>query len=128
MSSTYWMTRDVQYGFKPKLGTQNKFYKTLYSSFYRRTSSSTKRHPDYLYGGVFNLEFSPDSSILISAREKNAFILWDPISLEEIKVVENAHHDCVNCIKLVLKLSKTPDVSYHILSIDNFIGRLNKNV
>jgi len=52
-------------------------------------------------GGIFNLEYSPDGSILAAACERRSFLLFDPGSRRLIRMVENAHSDCVNCVRFL---------------------------
>lgn len=52
-------------------------------------------------GGIFNLDFSPDGSILGAACEKKNVLLFDPSTHRVINDVENAHEDCVNCIRFL---------------------------
>ena len=50
-------------------------------------------------GGIFNLEFNPDGSILGAACEQKSIILFDPQTRRPVKFIEKAHDDCVNCIR-----------------------------
>lgn len=53
------------------------------------------------YGGAFNLEFSPDGSILVAACEKKTIVLFDPITEKQMCTIKNAHSDSVNCVKFL---------------------------
>ncbi len=52
-------------------------------------------------GGIFNLEYNADGSILAAACEQKSFLLFDPGSRRLVKTVEAAHRDCVNCVRSV---------------------------
>ncbi|KAK7871409.1 hypothetical protein R5R35_006110 [Gryllus longicercus] len=53
------------------------------------------------HGGVFNLEFSPDGSLLVAACEKKSILMFDPLCKKLIHAVDNAHLDCVNCVRFL---------------------------
>ncbi|XP_023485461.1 DDB1- and CUL4-associated factor 10 isoform X2 [Equus przewalskii] len=57
---------------------------------------STRTH-----GAVFNLEYSPDGSVLTVACEQTEVLLFDPISSKHIKTLSEAHEDCVNNIRFL---------------------------
>ncbi|CAH2249765.1 jg6075 [Pararge aegeria aegeria] len=52
-------------------------------------------------GGVFNLEFSPEGSLLVAACEKKSIQIFDPLTHKRIHSVNDAHLDCVNCVKFL---------------------------
>ncbi|XP_045559731.1 DDB1- and CUL4-associated factor 10 isoform X1 [Salmo salar] len=71
----------------------------LYSSMSPAADSvnlSTQTH-----GAVFNLEYSPDGSVLTVACEQTEVLLFDPISSKHIKTLVEAHEDCVNNIRFL---------------------------
>ncbi|XP_056152049.1 DDB1- and CUL4-associated factor 10 [Lampris incognitus] len=71
----------------------------LYSSMNPAADSvnlSTQTH-----GAVFNLEYSPDGSVLTVACEQTEVLLFDPISSKHIKTLVEAHEDCVNNIRFL---------------------------
>ncbi|XP_059422337.1 DDB1- and CUL4-associated factor 10-like isoform X2 [Carassius carassius] len=71
----------------------------LYSSMSPATDSvnlSTQTH-----GAVFNLEYSPDGSVLTVACEQTEVLLFDPVSSRHIKTLVEAHEDCVNNIRFL---------------------------
>ncbi|XP_051504806.1 DDB1- and CUL4-associated factor 10 isoform X1 [Myxocyprinus asiaticus] len=71
----------------------------LYSSMSPAADSvnlSTQTH-----GAVFNLEYSPDGSVLTVACEQTEVLLFDPISSRHIKTLVEAHEDCVNNIRFL---------------------------
>ncbi|XP_056281510.1 DDB1- and CUL4-associated factor 10 [Pseudoliparis swirei] len=53
------------------------------------------------HGAVFNLEYSPDGSVLTVACEQTEVLLFDPISSKHIKTLTEAHEDCVNNIRFL---------------------------
>ncbi|XP_048476474.1 DDB1- and CUL4-associated factor 10 [Rhincodon typus] len=57
---------------------------------------STKTH-----GAAFNLEYSPDGSVLTVACEQTEVLLFDPVSSKHIKTLSEAHEDCVNNIRFL---------------------------
>ncbi|XP_064191344.1 DDB1- and CUL4-associated factor 10 [Anguilla rostrata] len=72
---------------------------SLYSSMNPAADSvniSTQTH-----GAVFNLEYSPDGSVLTVACEQTEVLLFDPISSRHIKTLVEAHEDCVNNIRFL---------------------------
>ncbi|XP_023326414.1 uncharacterized protein LOC111699887 isoform X2 [Eurytemora carolleeae] len=52
-------------------------------------------------GGIFNLEFSPDGRILSAACERKNILIFDPLTRQVVKSIENAHQDCVNCVRFL---------------------------
>ncbi|XP_027470968.1 DDB1- and CUL4-associated factor 10 isoform X2 [Zalophus californianus] len=70
----------------------------LYGSIHPADSVylSTRTH-----GAVFNLEYSPDGSVLTVACEQTEVLLFDPISSKHIKTLSEAHEDCVNNIRFL---------------------------
>lgn len=71
---------------------------SLYSSIHPADSVnlSTRTH-----GAVFNLEYSPDGSVLTVACEQTEVLLFDPVSSKHIKTLSEAHEDCVNNIRFL---------------------------
>ncbi|XP_074134482.1 LOW QUALITY PROTEIN: DDB1- and CUL4-associated factor 10-like [Sminthopsis crassicaudata] len=53
------------------------------------------------HGAIFNLEYSPNGSVLTAACELNEVLLFDPISSKHIRTLSEAHNDCVNNIKFL---------------------------
>nr|CAD7396732.1 unnamed protein product [Timema cristinae] len=84
------------------IGHSDNFSKSLYSSIIPCTSwdhSNTLKNT--MHGGVFNLEFSPDGSLLVAACEKKSVLMFDPLSRRLVHAVNNAHRDCVNCVRFL---------------------------
>ncbi|EZA55512.1 DDB1- and CUL4-associated factor 10 [Ooceraea biroi] len=94
--------RQRELGMKFPLGHSDDFHKTLYSSIQPITSWD---HGDNLtaarHGGVFNLEYSPDGSLLLAACEKKSILMFDPLCRKLIHAIDNAHNDCVNCVRFL---------------------------
>ncbi|KAE8752191.1 hypothetical protein FOCC_FOCC000984 [Frankliniella occidentalis] len=89
-------------GQKVPLGYGNKFSKFLYSSMSPHSSwEQGENVRGSHHGGVFNLEFSPDGSLLVAACEKRSFLMFDALSQKQVHAVENAHRDCVNCVRFL---------------------------
>lgn len=38
-------------------------------------------------------------SLLVAACEKRSFLMFDALSQKQVHAVENAHRDCVNCVR-----------------------------
>uniref|UniRef100_A0A1B6LSV5 Uncharacterized protein n=1 Tax=Graphocephala atropunctata TaxID=36148 RepID=A0A1B6LSV5_9HEMI len=98
----YKWLRQREIGCKPSIGIQDGFMKSLYSNI---MPCSTWDYNDSLQhsmpGGVFNLEFSPDGSLLVAACEKRSILMFDPLSRKLIHAVDDAHFDCVNCVRFL---------------------------
>ncbi|XP_033209855.1 DDB1- and CUL4-associated factor 10 isoform X2 [Belonocnema kinseyi] len=94
--------RQRELGISQPLGHNDRFHKTLYSSIQSVTSWD---HNENLYsaihGGVFNLEYSPDGSLLLAACEKKSVLMFDPLTRRLIRAIDNAHGDCVNCVRFL---------------------------
>lgn len=131
--NSLWL-RQRELGVKFPLGHSDDFHKTLYSSIQPITSwdhgdnLTAARH-----GGVFNLEYSPDGSVanvlvccftsivtsgprshvciqccrslLLAACEKKSILMFDPLCRKLIHAIDNAHNDCVNCVRFVRRSS-----------------------
>ncbi|XP_071557240.1 DDB1- and CUL4-associated factor 10 homolog [Temnothorax nylanderi] len=99
--NSLWL-RQRELGVKFPLGHSDDFHKTLYSSIQPITSWD---HGDNLtaarHGGVFNLEYSPDGSLLLAACEKKSILMFDPLCRKLIHAIDNAHNDCVNCVRFL---------------------------
>ncbi|XP_014486888.1 PREDICTED: DDB1- and CUL4-associated factor 10 [Dinoponera quadriceps] len=99
--NSLWL-RQRELGVKFPLGHSDHFHKTLYSSMQPVTSWD---HGDNLtaarHGGVFNLEYSPDGSLLLAACEKKSILMFDPLCRRLIHAIDNAHNDCVNCVRFL---------------------------
>ncbi|KAL0103124.1 hypothetical protein PUN28_017450 [Cardiocondyla obscurior] len=99
--NSLWL-RQRELGFKSSLGHSDDFHRTLYSSVQPITSWD---HGDNLtaarHGGVFNLEYSPDGSLLLAACEKKSILMFDPLCRKLIHAIDDAHNDCVNCVRFL---------------------------
>ena len=42
-----------------------------------------------------------DSSLLLAACEKKSILMFDPLRRSLIHAIDNAHNDCVNCVRFV---------------------------
>jgi len=52
-------------------------------------------------GGIFNIEFNSDGKILAAACERKSILIFDPLTRKIARTIENAHSDCVNCIRFL---------------------------
>ncbi|RZF41801.1 hypothetical protein LSTR_LSTR005263 [Laodelphax striatellus] len=94
--------RNRELGFTPKIGTQDNLMHCLYSSVIPcNTWDHNKSVQSAVPGGIFNLEFSPDGSMLVAACEKKSILMFDPLSRNLIRAIDNAHNDCVNCVRFL---------------------------
>lgn len=101
VSNSSWL-RQREIGFKFPLGHNDRFYKTLYSSIQPCTSwDHGENLSSAMHGGVFNLEYSPDGSLLLAACEKRSILMFDPLCRKLIHAIDNAHNDCVNCVRFL---------------------------
>ena len=50
-------------------------------------------------GGIYNLTFNPEGSIMGAACEQNNVLLFDPLSRRLVRSIEDAHENGVNCIR-----------------------------
>lgn len=97
-----WLERR-QMGFKNPLGTNDYIHEQIYSNIlpsgcWDHSLSNTNTS---IHGGVFSLEFSPEGSLLVAACEKRSVLVFDPLTHKRIHTIENAHADCVNCVKFL---------------------------
>ncbi|XP_016919384.1 DDB1- and CUL4-associated factor 10 [Apis cerana] len=99
-ANSLWL-RQRELGIKFPLGHADCFHKTLYSSMKPVTSWDHALSAAAAHGGVFNLEYSPDGSLLLAACEKKSILMFDPLRRNLIHTIDNAHHDCVNCVRFL---------------------------
>ncbi|XP_076630424.1 DDB1- and CUL4-associated factor 10 homolog [Colletes latitarsis] len=97
--NSLWL-RQRELGIKFPLGHADRFHKTLYSSIQPVASWDHALSTDP-HGGVFNLEYSPDGSLLLAACERKTILMFDPLTRRLIQAIENAHNDCVNCVRFL---------------------------
>ncbi|CAH1404234.1 unnamed protein product [Nezara viridula] len=94
--------RDREVGLRPRAGSTNQFMRGLYNAFAPCTSwDHNESLQNAAPGGIFNLEFSPDGSLLVAACEKRSILMFDPLSRQLLNTVNNAHLDCVNCVRFL---------------------------
>ncbi|XP_015430172.1 PREDICTED: DDB1- and CUL4-associated factor 10 [Dufourea novaeangliae] len=97
--NSLWL-RQRELGIKFPLGHADRFHKTLYSSI-QPVTSWDHALSSATHGGVFNLEYSPDGSLLLAACERKTILMFDPLRRRLIHAIENAHNDCVNCVRFL---------------------------
>ncbi|XP_063628078.1 DDB1- and CUL4-associated factor 10 isoform X1 [Cydia splendana] len=88
-------------GFAPPLGAGDALARSLYCGMKPIASWSSEDANALPTGGVFNLEFSPDGSLLVAACEKKSIQIFDSLTHRRIHTVNGAHSDCVNCVKFL---------------------------
>lgn len=94
--------RNREVGNKSIPGTNDKVLREMYSiirpiSHWNSFMSSKVAVP----GGIFNLEFSPDGVLMVAACEKRSILLFDASTQKYVHSVDNAHDDCVNCVRFL---------------------------
>ncbi|CAB3248910.1 unnamed protein product [Arctia plantaginis] len=88
-------------GFPSPIGASDAMAKSLYCGMKPIASWDAERDKTPPTGGVFNLEFSPEGTLLVAACEKKSIQIFDPLTHELIHSVNGAHSDCVNCVKFL---------------------------
>ncbi|CAL4103752.1 unnamed protein product, partial [Meganyctiphanes norvegica] len=92
-------------GIKTQIGWESSIRKSLYTAMLPCTSWDPRESDTKTglagYGGVFNLEFSPDGSHLVAACEQRALMVFDPLTRKAIHNIPYAHQNCVNCIRFL---------------------------
>ncbi|XP_060528070.1 DDB1- and CUL4-associated factor 10 homolog isoform X2 [Cylas formicarius] len=84
---------------KKRLGFSDNLIFNLYNSF--DSVQQSNYHFDKYWGGIFNLEFSLDGKLVVAACEGKQILLFDAANHKQLKVVENAHQNCVNCVRFL---------------------------
>ncbi|XP_022817744.1 DDB1- and CUL4-associated factor 10 isoform X1 [Spodoptera litura] len=93
--------RDREMGYQTSVGSGDAIAKSLYCGIKPVASWEADRTKTPPTGGIFNLEFSPDGSLLVAACEKKSIQIFDPLNREKIHTVVGSHADCVNCVKFL---------------------------
>ncbi|KAJ2953423.1 hypothetical protein O0L34_g1011 [Tuta absoluta] len=88
-------------GFATPIGTGDAMARSLYCGMKPIASWDCEQAGALPTGGVFNLEFSPEGSLLVAACEKKSIQIFDPLTHQRIHSVNGAHSDCVNCVKFL---------------------------
>ncbi|KAL0819506.1 hypothetical protein ABMA28_007605 [Loxostege sticticalis] len=89
-------------GFGTPVGAGDALAKSLYCGMKPIASWDSEQATHSLpTGGVYNLEFSPEGSLLVAACEKKCIQIFDPLTHQRIHSVHGAHSDCVNCVKFL---------------------------
>lgn len=98
----FFVRRRREYGFRRRKGEIASLQNSLASStkvHHTWDPKTTINHTDH--GGVFNFDFSKDGSVLGVACERKSVLLFDPFSGKMVAHKNNAHTDCVNCVKFL---------------------------
>ncbi|XP_063895759.1 DDB1- and CUL4-associated factor 10 isoform X2 [Helicoverpa armigera] len=93
--------REREMGYQNSIGAGDALAKSLYCGMKPIASWDADRDKCLPTGGVFNLEFSPEGTLLVAACEKKSVQIFDPLTHEKIHSVNGAHSDCVNCVKFL---------------------------
>ncbi|CAH2094729.1 unnamed protein product [Euphydryas editha] len=88
-------------GFDNPIGASDAMARSLYCGMKPIASWDCEQANALPTGGVFNLEFSPEGSLLVAACEKKSIQIFDPLTHQRIHSVNGAHSDCVNCVKFL---------------------------
>ncbi|XP_047536841.1 DDB1- and CUL4-associated factor 10 homolog isoform X2 [Vanessa atalanta] len=88
-------------GFENPVGASDAMARSLYCGMKPIASWDCEQANALPTGGVFNLEFSPEGSLLVAACEKKSIQIFDPLTHQRIHSVNGAHSDCVNCVKFL---------------------------
>ncbi|XP_022116508.2 DDB1- and CUL4-associated factor 10 isoform X3 [Pieris rapae] len=88
-------------GFPRPVGSDDAVARSLYCGMKPIASWDCDQYNALPTGGVFNLEFSPEGSLLVAACEKKSIQIFDPLTHQRIYSVNGAHLDCVNCVKFL---------------------------
>lgn len=82
--------------------TLNRGYNQSTNNKSKKLSSSQRYNcPNTYHGGIFNLSFSPNGSLLVAATQRKSLLLFDPLTHSLINTVEEAHHDSVNYVRFL---------------------------
>ncbi|KAJ0173533.1 hypothetical protein K1T71_010682 [Dendrolimus kikuchii] len=93
--------REREAGYPTPIGSGDAMAKSLYCGMKPIASWDSDREKCVPTGGVFNLEFSPEGTLLVAACEKKSIQIFDPLTHKKIHSVIGAHLDCVNCVKFL---------------------------
>lgn len=97
------MDREMN-GHRKYIGFNDHFNKRLYKTMSLWNTGGymfSKENSSDFYGGIFNLTFSPDGSLLTAATENKSILIFDPFNHKLIKHVNKAHRDSVNYIRFL---------------------------
>lgn len=100
---------------KGKIGSRDLMYKKIYQamsvtkdSIYDVTlnrGSVSGLNLNYgsntYHGGIFNLSFSPNGSIVVAATQRKSLLIFDPLTHSLVKSVDDAHCDSVNYVRFL---------------------------
>ena len=85
-----------------RVGRQDRFHNQLSLSTRCVRSWDPRENVDNTHhGGIFNFGFSTDGALLAAACERRSVLLFDPRNAQLIGVKNDAHTDCVNCVKFM---------------------------
>ncbi|KAL4231138.1 DDB1- and CUL4-associated factor 10 [Mactra antiquata] len=100
--SSFITLRDKEIGCKCFPGDTAKIQSSLSSCIKaHHTWDPRNSVSDSDHGGVFNFDFSKNGSLLGAACERKSVLLFDPFNGKLVARKNNAHSDCVNCVKFL---------------------------
>ncbi|XP_077495412.1 DDB1- and CUL4-associated factor 10-like [Amblyomma americanum] len=85
-------------GLHSYIGANDHMFQELYRAFL------PSQKPDFYrcnHGGIFNLSFARDGSILVAATKGRSILIFDPLNHKLISEVGHAHSDCVNYARFI---------------------------
>ncbi|XP_077495418.1 DDB1- and CUL4-associated factor 10-like [Amblyomma americanum] len=85
-------------GLRSYIGANDHMLQELYRAFL------PSQKPDFYrsnHGGIFNLSFGPEGSILVAATQGKSILIFDPLNHKLIREVRHAHSDCVNYARFI---------------------------
>ncbi|KAI1297397.1 DDB1- and CUL4-associated factor 10 -like protein [Halotydeus destructor] len=102
-------SREVNYP-RHRIGSRDELTKKLYSitgvrkefiySYDDHVSKSSSNHIPF-HGGIFNLAYSADGSVLVAATERKSLLFFDPLTHKLTSTIEKAHMNSVNYVKFL---------------------------
>ncbi|XP_006629916.1 DDB1- and CUL4-associated factor 10 [Lepisosteus oculatus] len=100
-SNVFWSLRERCLGRGAYVDPARDNFRTMTSLYSSMNPADSVNLSTRTHGAVFNLEYSPDGSVLTVACEQTEVLLFDPISSKHIKTLVEAHEDCVNNIRFL---------------------------
>ncbi|XP_078058120.1 DDB1- and CUL4-associated factor 10 isoform X2 [Mustelus asterias] len=123
--------RSISRGLSPLVDPVRETYCIMTSLYGSMNPADSVTLSTQTHGAAFNLEYSPDGSVLTVACEQTEVLLFDPVSSKHIKTLSEAHEDCVNNIRCtedgcphkkffhtryLMRMRLTPDCSKMLIS------------
>lgn len=93
--------RHREYGMKKKIGYDTDIAVKLYRNLDAYICDIPSEKQPLEQGGIFNLEFSLDGSLLVAACEERSVLVLDASNQKLVKQIPEAHANCVNCVRFL---------------------------